>query len=164
MRDDVGHLQSRLTETIKAIGYVAENGDSIAILSVKKGMAHHMATLLKLKCQVPNPSHKLNIQLQPDPLLVSKILPATGRILIDGIPHQQPHQQPLQQSHQQPHQQSHQQPMLVNGTHSPLLTSSHNRLVHQHSSNHATSNLNHSDSSSLVRMSHLASTDTSVSG
>lgn len=63
MRDDVGHLQARLAETIKAVGFVAENGDPIAILSVKKGMAHHMATLLKLKCQVPNPSHKLNMQV-----------------------------------------------------------------------------------------------------
>lgn len=63
MKDDISHLQLRLDETVKAVDYVADQGNTIAILSVKKGMAHHMATLLKLKCQVPNPSHKLNIQV-----------------------------------------------------------------------------------------------------
>ena len=63
MKDDVGHLQSRLDETSQAVNYAAGSGDAIALLSVRKGMSHHMATLLKLKCQVPNPSHKLNIQV-----------------------------------------------------------------------------------------------------
>ena len=62
-KEDVGHLQARLDETIKAVSYVGRCNDAIAILSVRKGMSHHMATLLKLKCQVPNPSHKLSIQV-----------------------------------------------------------------------------------------------------
>lgn len=151
MREDVGHLQARLAETIRAIGYVAENGDSIAILSVKKGMAHHMATLLKLKCQVPNPSHKLNIQLQTDPLLATQILPTTGRILIDGILHQ-------------PHQ-THQPPLMVNGTHSSMVPTSHSQLPKYHS-NHNSINLNHLELASHVRTgrSSGAHNDISISG
>jgi len=62
-KEDVSHLHNRLYETIQAVDYVAQNGDDIAILSVRKGMAHHMSTLLKLKCQVPNPSHRTQIDV-----------------------------------------------------------------------------------------------------
>ncbi|XP_067935863.1 E3 ubiquitin-protein ligase TRIM33-like isoform X2 [Watersipora subatra] len=84
MKEDVGHLQSRLDETSRAVDHAANCGDPIALLSVRKGMAHHMATLLKLKCQVPNPSHRLNIQLQTDPALLSQIIPQLGAVLVDG--------------------------------------------------------------------------------
>ena len=64
VRDELTDLKGRLRETLETVGYVAERGDPVPILSIRRGISHHMNTLLDLKCTIPNPSHKLSIKVK----------------------------------------------------------------------------------------------------
>ena len=77
-------LSSRLDHALKFAAYVLQHGNKAAILYTKKVLLHQLREVLRTRCEVPNPYHKVDIKLQYDENFLN-VIPKQGLLNVDGV-------------------------------------------------------------------------------
>lgn len=80
-------LATRLGHTLKFAEYAMDHGGSSAVLHSKKALVNQLKTVLRTRCEVPNPYHVVDIRMKYDLRTISAALQRQGALLVDGIPY-----------------------------------------------------------------------------
>lgn len=60
-------------------------GNVSAMLYTKKTLVHQLRTIMKSRCEVPNPNHEVDIRYVYDRNIAQQIGPCMGKIVVDGV-------------------------------------------------------------------------------
>lgn len=83
-REDVENLVKRIDRCKETIDFATKCGSDAALLCTRRPFLTHLNDVLGAKCQVPNPSHVLDIRFQYDPKFIVE-LARQGTILVNGV-------------------------------------------------------------------------------
>ena len=83
---EVRGLSKTLDHTLKFAEFSLEKGNNAALMYTKKSLNHQLKNVLKIRCEVPNPYHVIDMKFGYDPKTPLIQIPTLGSIFVDGIP------------------------------------------------------------------------------
>ena len=83
-------LAMRLSHALKFAEYALEHGSGSAVLHSKKVLVNQLKTVLRTRCEVPNPYHVVDIRLKYELNGITNALAQQGTLLVDGVPYNGP--------------------------------------------------------------------------
>lgn len=83
-------LSARLDHALKFAEFVLAHNSNSAVLDSKKILISQLKTVLRTRCEVPNPYHVVDIRLQADSQFLLSRIASQGTLAVDGHPYQGP--------------------------------------------------------------------------
>ena len=82
---EIKKLSKNINHTLEFSKYLIKHGSGTDVLHTKRPLVSQLKTILKSRCEVPNPNHVVDIRFGFESVFLQSI-PNQGTLLVDGIP------------------------------------------------------------------------------
>ncbi|XP_064603397.1 E3 ubiquitin-protein ligase TRIM33-like isoform X2 [Liolophura sinensis] len=84
---EVTELVTRLDHCVDFVQSLVDSGSNLSILHTKSIIIRHMRSMAQTRCEVPNPSHIVDIRYSQDCNIFLKNMHHLGFLYVDGVPY-----------------------------------------------------------------------------